>query len=200
MLPEWFFTRWEKPKWIIRPTLMEVTPPPPNKSTNLSADMTFLLENVKLNAPTPTWRSPEAPPLLYCCRLNRSTESLVHRVLLLISASVLLAVRSSPGRTVWRAEAGWSCPHGSPSPSDSKPSGSNLTTLPLKGLGRPWLILPGTIEAIGTERSLQPPLPHIRHKTGVRLPEWVWWSDEGVSWWEVDTAGVSSSFSKYKSV
>lgn len=47
----------------------------------------------------------------------------VLHVPLLISASVPLAVWSSSGRTVWRAEAGWSCPLRSPSLSGSKTFG-----------------------------------------------------------------------------
>lgn len=111
-----------------------------------------------------------------------STLTYVLRVPLLISASVPLAVRSSPGRTVWRAEAGWSCLLRSPSLSGSKPSGSKLTTLPLEGFGRPWLIPPGTVEAGGMEKGkLQPPQLHIRHKSAVRLLAGLSW--RVMEWW-----------------
>lgn len=128
----------------------------------------------------------------------------VLRVPLLISASVPLAVRSSLGRTVWRAQAGWSCLLRSPSLSGSKPSGSKLTTLPLEGLGQPWLIPPGTVEASGTEKGkLQPPQLHIRHKSAVRLLAGLSW--RVMEWWRCELvsggnravyAAGSGSFSK----
>lgn len=67
----------------------------------------------------------------------------------------------------------------------AKPSGSNLTTLPLGGLGRPRQIPPGTVEAGGTERrKLHPPtctsgtsLPSDCYQSDGVMKVWagVWW-------------------------
>lgn len=69
-----------------------------------------------------------------------------HTVIIPLLISIPLAVRSSPGWSSRRVEAGCNCPLRLLSSSGSKPTGSNTTSLPLRCLSRPWLIPPGTVE------------------------------------------------------
>lgn len=174
MLPDWFYT-WSKKIYINHSSAVRNNKKQKSKKTNnlktlvsseaiiLShGDITLLSQNMKLRPVQPG----SLPRPRLCCTAHAHNHSRAHAdasvastvthvlpVPPLFSASVPLAVRSSPGRTVWRAEAGWNCPLRSPSLSGSKPSGSNLSTLPLEGIARLWLIPPGIVQASGTKKG-----------------------------------------------